>query len=187
MKKILFIVAALSANSVVADEYQEFTQQSQVAIKEFSGSLKGSLVTAMKSAGPVEAINVCNEVAPTIARELSKKYGMEIARTSLKVRNHTNAPDSWEENVLNIFEKRKLDGEPIKTLTFSEIITADGSQEMRMMKAIPTGEVCLLCHGRNIADPVQASLNKLYPNDQATGFSLGDIRGAFTIRQISHP
>ena len=149
--------------------------------------MKGSLVAAMKSSGPVGAINVCNNVAPTIASELSKKYGIEIARTSLKVRNPDNAPDNWEENVLNAFEKRKLEGEMVKTITFSEIVTEDGSQEMRMMKAIPTGEVCLICHGSNIAEPVQASLDKLYPDDQATGFSLGDIRGAFTVRKKSNP
>lgn len=187
MKKILIIAAALSANSVIADEYQEFTQQSQAAIKEFAGTLKGALVASMKSSGPVEAINVCNMVAPTIASELSKKYGMEIARTSLKVRNPDNAPDLWEKDVLNSFEKRKLAGEPVKTLSFSERISEDGKQEMRMMKAIPTGKVCLICHGSNIAEPVQASLNKLYPDDQATGFALGDIRGAFTVRKIYTP
>jgi uncharacterized protein DUF3365 len=187
MEKILLIAAALSANPVIADEYQEFTQQSQAAIKEFAGTLKEALVSSMKSSGPVEAINVCNKVAPTIASELSKKYGMEIARTSLKVRNPNNAPDHWEETVLNAFEQRKLEGETVKTLSLSEITTEDGSQEMRMMKAIPTGEVCLICHGSNIAEPIQASLDKLYPDDQATEFSLGDIRGAFTVRENYTP
>ncbi len=188
MKKILLIAIALSANSVIAADHQEFSQQSQAAIKEFSGTLKGALVASMKSSGPVEAINVCNKVAPTIASELSKKYGMEIARTSLKVRNPDNTPDLWEKNVLNAFEKRKLEGESVKTLSFSERIAEDdGKQEMRMMKAIPTGEVCLICHGSNISEPVQASLDKLYPDDQATGFSLGDIRGAFTVRKTYTP
>jgi len=187
MKKILLIAVILSSSSVIADEHQEFTLQSQAAIKEFASTLKGSLVAAMKSSGPVGAINVCNNVAPTIASELSKKYDMKIARTSLKVRNPDNAPDNWEKHVLKTFEERKSEGESVKTLTFSEKITGDGSQEMRMMKAIPTGEVCLICHGSNITEPVQASLDKLYPDDQATGFSLGDIRGAFTVRKKSNP
>ena len=88
MKKILLIAAALSANSVIADEYQEFTQQSQAAIKEFAGTLKGALVASMKSSGPVEAINVCNMVAPTIASELSKKYGMELKHDAAAVMTH---------------------------------------------------------------------------------------------------
>jgi hypothetical protein len=187
MKNTVFlscVFLSLASQIVIAQEKQEqFEQQSKIAIKEFSTTLKGALVTAMKSGGPTEAINVCNQVAPTIAASLSEKYGFDIARTSLKVRNPDNKADCWERKVLNQFEKRKQAGEEIKTLTFSEKVTSGDNQELRMMKAIPTGAVCLKCHGSNIADPVQTSLSKLYPEDQATGFSLGDIRGAFTIRK----
>jgi len=183
MKKILFLVFTILSTNALADGHQQFTQQSQAAIKEFAGTLKGSLVAAMKSGGPIEAITVCNQVAPVIAAELSEKYGMEIARTSLKVRNQNNKPDAWEKEVLTQFEQLKKNGDPVQSLAFSEIINADKGQEMRMMKAIPTGKVCLTCHGSNIEESVQKRLHELYPEDQATGFKLGDIRGAFTIRQ----
>lgn len=186
MKQLLCLLVtalALSSHSVFADEQQAFQQQSKAAIKEFATSLKSALVSAMKSGGPTEAIQVCNLMAPAIASSLSEKHGLEIARTSIKVRNQDNKADCWEKKVLQQFEDRKQAGEAVKTLTFSEKVTSDDGQEMRMMKAIPTGEVCLKCHGSNIAEPVQASLNELYPDDQATGFALGDIRGAFTIRQ----
>ncbi|MBL1319505.1 MAG: DUF3365 domain-containing protein [Methylophaga sp.] len=186
MKKLVclsFTLLTLVSFSVVADEQKEFQIQSKAAIKEFASTLKGALVSAMKSGGPTEAIQVCNQVAPAIAATLSEKYGFEIARTSLKVRNPDNKADCWERKVLNQFEKRKQAGEEVKTLTFSETVTSDDGQEMRIMKAIPTGAVCLKCHGSNIAEPVQTSLSELYPEDQATGFSLGDIRGAFTIRK----
>lgn len=180
MKKVIIasLLLALTPHVSMADELQDFNQQSKMAIKEFAGTLKGALVSAMKSGGPVEAIKVCNQVAPEIAQTLSKKYDLTIARTSLKVRNPNNSPDAWETTVLNKFETRKANGEAVKTLTFSKTVD---SQQMRMMKAIPTGQVCLTCHGSDITEPVQASLNTLYPNDQATGFALGDIRGAFSI------
>lgn len=180
MKKIIItsLLLALTPYTAMADDLQEFNQQSKMAIKEFAGTLKGALVSAMKSGGPIEAINVCNQVAPKIAQTLSEKYDLTIARTSLKVRNPNNSPDEWEKTVLNQFKTRKADGEDVKTLIFSEAV---GTQQMRMMKAIPTGKVCLTCHGSNIAESVQTSLNKLYPDDQATGFSLGDIRGAFSV------
>lgn len=186
MKKIIItsLLLVLTPYTASADDLQEFNQQSKMAIKEFAGSLKGALVSAMKSGGPVEAISVCNQVAPKIAQSLSEKYDLTIARTSLKVRNPNNSPDVWEMDVLNQFETRKANGEAIKTLAFSDAVS---SQEMRMMKAIPTGKVCLTCHGSNIAESVQTSLNTLYPDDQATGFSLGDIRGAFSVsKTIKH-
>jgi hypothetical protein len=40
-----------------------------------------------------------------------------------------------------------------------------------------------MCHGSNIASPIAAKINKLYPNDKATGFKLGDLRGAFSITE----
>ncbi len=187
MKNLIITSCALFSlisQSVIANEQQQFQQQSKTAIKEFASTLKGALVSAMKSGGPTEAIKVCNEVAPTIAATLSDKYGFEIARTSLKVRNPTNKADLWEQQVLTQFEQRKQSGEAVKKLVFSEkTVNSKGQEELRMMKAIPTGKVCLTCHGSNIAEPVQASLDKLYPEDQATGFDLGDIRGAFTIRK----
>ena len=53
------------------------------------------------------------------------------------------------------------------------------------MKAIPTGGLCLQCHGTAIAPPVAEKLAELYPGDKATGFEQGDLRGAFVItRQL---
>ena len=185
MKKLLLLGLVLLSSSAIADGHQQFTQQSQAAIKEFASTLKSSLVAAMKSGGPIEAITVCNQVAPVIATELSKKYSLDIARTSLKVRNPNNQADDWEKDVLTQFEQLKENGDPVQSLVFSEIVNADKGQEMRMMKAIPTGKVCLTCHGSNIDQSVQKRLDELYPNDQATGFELGDIRGAFTVRKIT--
>jgi len=184
MKIIVFtIIALLSAQATYADEFDSFTQQAQSAIKEFSTALKASLTTAMVSGGSVEAITVCNNTAPAIAAELSKKYAMDIARTSLKVRNPENAPDDWETEVLNDFEKRKKQGEQINTLTFKTIENTEQGQQMRMMKAIATDKVCLICHGTKISEHTQAVLDKYYPDDQATGYKLGDIRGAFSIQK----
>ncbi len=184
MKKILFLLAIALSSSAIAHEHEQFTQEGKAAIKEFAGTLKGALVSAMKSGGPIEAINVCNEVAPTISAVLSKKYGFEIARTSLKVRNPNNAADNWEKEILYQFEASKQQGEEIKTLFVSEATTQNETSELRMMKAIPTGAICLTCHGTNIEPTIQTKLDELYPEDQATGFKLGDIRGAFTLRKV---
>ncbi len=49
------------------------------------------------------------------------------------------------------------------------------------MKAIPTGPLCLACHGETLAAPVAEKIGELYPADKATGFREGDIRGAFVV------
>ncbi len=50
------------------------------------------------------------------------------------------------------------------------------------MKAIPIQEPCMLCHGEVLSSAVKEKINDLYPQDQATGYTLGQIRGAFTIK-----
>jgi len=102
-----------------------------------------------------------------------------LSRVSLKNRNPENAPNEWQTSVLEDFEDRKAAGSDVGSIAWSETVTVDGEQEFRFMKAIPTAAVCLTCHGTNLAPEVSQALAELYPQDLATGFSEGDIRGAF--------
>jgi hypothetical protein len=158
-------------------------EESREVVKDFMQQLKAALQQAMKEGGPVNAIAVCNEKAPQIAERMSATSGWEVGRTSLKVRNPSNAPDEWERAVLESFETRKAQGEPAAKLEHYEIAEQDGQAVFRYMKAIPTGQLCVICHGENLSEPVKAKLDALYPQDRARGFQVGDIRGAFSIVQ----
>ena len=150
--------------------------------KEFAGQLQSELKTAIETGGPVEAISVCKTRAPAIAAELSESSGWEVGRVSLKTRNTTlGTPDAWEMQVLESFETRLADGQPIDTLARAEVVEDEQGRAFRFMKAIPTAELCLACHGEHIAEPVLQALDEHYPDDRARGFKVGDIRGAFTL------
>lgn len=187
MRSLALILALVMTGAVSAEEekaaQQTFEKDAQAAIKELATSLKSSLLAAMGDGGPAEAVSVCNLIAPSLAAEISKKYGLEIGRTSLKVRNPANEADAWETDVLQRFETRLAGGEAIQKLTFKEKVETASGNQWRMMKAIPTDKVCLSCHGSKIAEPVQARIDTHYPDDMATGFKLGDIRGAFTVKR----
>jgi len=183
MKRILVLCFMALPFVAAADDLQSRQQASAAAIKEFGGKLKGELERAMKEGGPAQAIEVCNKVAPNIALEQSQKTGWKVGRTSLKNRSGANAPDAWETRVLQAFEERKAKGEAVDNLAFSEVVEQDGKKAFRFMKAIPTGEVCLKCHGEAIDPDIAGKIDTLYPGDKARGFRLGDIRGAFTITQ----
>ncbi len=187
MKKhlIAMLLCAIPAIQVAAADTPEMEQrikESRAVLKAFAAELKGELKNALDKGGPLQAITVCSTVAPTIAREQSRKHGWQIGRTSLKPRNPDNAPDDWEKKVLERFESRKSAGENPRRMEHAEIIEQNGKRVFRYMKAIPTAEKpCLLCHGSHIEPDIAAALDKLYPKDQARGFKAGDIRGAFTI------
>lgn len=153
-------------------------------IKQFFTQLKGELQKAMKEGGPVHAIGVCNEKAPEIADDISEKTGWYVARTSLKPRAPTNSPLPWEKKVLEEFEAKKAAGADVKAIDYSDVVEEDGKKVFRYMKAIPTGKICLKCHGgAEVSPEVEKKLHELYPSDKARGFKAGDIRGAFVLKK----
>jgi len=188
MKRFIFSIALSSlilSHFAVADGYDINTKKAtyRSAIKELGSTLKSELMTAMKAGGAVKALGVCHTKAPEIRTKVSEKVGLNITRTTLKPRNANNAPAGWEELVLKQFEERRAAGENPKTLEYFEMIEKDGQRQLRYMKAIRTGAPCLTCHGSEIEPAIQDKLKELYPEDKATGFKAGDLRGAFSITE----
>tara|TARA_B110000116_G_scaffold255873_1_gene254582 strand:- start:23 stop:592 length:570 start_codon:yes stop_codon:yes gene_type:complete len=182
---ILRIITALFifSNLSYADDRLIYEKEAKAAIKELAISLKKSLKTVLKGSGPIAAVEYCNIAALDITDRVSLDKGITLKRTSLKVRNIANVASSWEKNILNKFEKRKVLGESIGTIDYQEVYLDNNNKPFfRYMKAMPTGEVCLTCHGSNIKKPLQIIINELYPEDKAYGFKIGDIRGAFAIQ-----
>ena len=176
---LLAVISCITGAAAGADPRID---EARTIVKEFAGALQSELQAAMKAGGPVQAVNVCHNRAPAIAAELSDKYGWQVERTSLRRRNADNTPDVWESETLQQFEVRKSAGEPAAQLEFAAPVMIDGTQGFRYMKAIPTQAICLTCHGGDSVPPaVAAEIDRYYPDDQARGFSEGDLRGAFSL------
>ena len=47
--------------------------------------------------------------------------------------------------------------------------------------------LCLTCHGAALSPDVEAALAESYPEDHATGYSAGDLRGAFVVERVIAP
>jgi len=183
-KGLLLSVSALMLSApLYAGDLDKRAADARKVIKEFATTLKGEMKAGMKAGGPTNAIKVCNLRATHVAIDSSAKSGWDVERTSLKVRNHMNDPDAWEKAVLLKFEERKKAGEDVKKMDFYEVVDRYGEKQFRYMKAIPTGPICLQCHGEKLDVAVIMRLNTLYSDDKARGYKLGDIRGAFTLSQ----
>lgn len=164
--------------SSAAPDKAALTEQAKNAAQKLGGTLKGELEAAMKTGGPLAALSICNLKAPEIAKAVSTESGMQVSRISLKNRNPVmGQANEWQIQVLNDFEARKAKGEAADTLAYAEVV----GNEYRFMKAIPTGAACLNCHGTEVKPEVLTRINELYPNDKATGYKEGDIRGAFVV------
>ena len=175
---IAVLVLAISGCMAVRADDPRLVQ-SRALVDRFAQSLQAELKSGLADGGPAAAITVCKDRAPQIASELSRMSGAKVSRTSLRYRNPANAPEPWQAVVLRDFE------------TQADILAADAPLEYfdagtdgsaQYLRAIPTGGVCLACHGAAVSVGVQESLEAHYPHDLAVGYALGDIRGAFSVR-----
>lgn len=157
---------------------QSNEQQASDLARQFVGRLKPQLKKAMNDGGPGNAIEVCAHIAPGIADSLSAESGWQVKRVSLKSRNASRAePDKWEQNVLFEFNRRQAAGESAADIYFGEVVHG----RYRYMQAQGVEPVCLVCHGKGLSDEVEATLEQYYPDDWATGYSLGQVRGAISL------
>lgn len=147
-------------------------------VQKFAGTMKPLLKETIRSKGLSRAISVCAEEAPKIADRLSRETGWTIRRVSLNPRNRKTAtPDPFEKKVLEQFDQRRDRGESAERMTHAE---RTGTR-FRFMKAQGVGGICLGCHGQKLNARVRAAINKHYPEDIATGYSIGEIRGAVSL------
>jgi hypothetical protein len=135
--------------------------------------------------GPAAAIGACNEQAPKMAQAASQQTGWAIRRVSLRHRNPKAVPDAWERETLQDFDRRAAAGEPAQKLERAELVTENGRAMQRYMRALPVQELCTSCHGpaEQLDAAVTARLKALYPDDRGTGYTVGDIRGAITLKR----
>lgn len=165
MRKLIALALLLTLGC--SDGSEQAQRQATEAFKQFGGQLKQELQTALESGGPVQAIEVCRERAPQIAEQ----QPLEMGRSSHGLRNPDNKPDP---GVADYLQRHANAAEaPVETMAAGD--------HWLVIAPIETQPMCLTCHG----DPVtftpelKAALAENYPEDQATGFKAGDLRGVF--------
>ncbi len=181
-QRIALLLLGMVMPPAMADD---LTVAARATASELIQRLGTVLKKEMAAGGPDQAIAVCRDIAPGLAGELSRKTGARVSRVSLKTRNPLlGKPDAWEQQVLAEFDQQAMQGVKPETLERSEMVSEPLGRFFRYMKAIPVQPLCLTCHGTadSIPDPVKARLAADYPHDRATGYTLGQIRGAVTIK-----
>lgn len=181
----LSLAFAIAAAPAFATDEAKLLEEARGVASSIPPKLLTVLEEEIKKGGPEGAIGVCREKAPAMAKAASEKTGWAIRRVSLKNRNPKAVPDAWEEAVLKDFDKRTAAGEKPTGLEKGEVVTVDGKKMYRYMKALPTQDLCLQCHGTpdRISPATQAKLKELYPNDKGVGYGPAEIRGAITIKK----
>lgn len=159
--------------------------EARAIASELIQKLGAELRKAVAESGPEGAISVCRDVAPRLASELSRRTGWRVARVSLRTRNPLiGQPDAWEQQVLLDFDRAAASGETPEALTRAESVSEPAGRYFRYMKALPVQPLCLTCHGTeaSLSPALRARLALDYPHDLATGYNVGQNRGAVSIK-----
>jgi len=143
----------------------------------FAGELKEELMKSLGEGSSVNAIEVCQIKAPKISQIFSIN-GVKIKRVAERYRNLDNRATAEQLEILAGFAD---------TLTAPEFVgewtRSDTSETYHYYKPIYTQPICLNCHGglQTLSPGVIDAVRKHYPNDKATGFKVGELRGMFVV------
>jgi hypothetical protein len=157
-----------TAAAVSADD----KQRAAALIAELKKSLLGAVTQAMGQGIPA-AIATCHTEAPSLTAAVSRE-GAVVGRMTRKPRNPANAATGWQAEALSQFEKLVAEGQPLAGQSIARRLP-DG--RVGYAEPLAIAEVCLVCHGSQLGDDVRAALAERYPDDQATGYALGELRG----------
>lgn len=153
-------------------------EQSRATVQALAAGLSSELQAAMQSGGPAAAIEVCRAMAQPITENIrDESPAYEVSRVALRYRNPVNAPDDQSESVLHTWL-----GELEREQAIQPVVTRQEASVI-VHHPIRLQANCLLCHGDPETFPTEVTqaIQTSYPDDRATGFEVGDLRGAFRI------
>jgi hypothetical protein len=161
---------AVSVQSVPPVDAQQVRERATAALLPFKQQLMQALQGGMQQ-GVENAIDVCRLEAPAIAAAVSGE-GIEIGRSSHRLRNPANAPTDWQQQAIDHY----LGSEDREAMVIEL-----GNSRVGYAEPIITAPMCLACHGSELSGEVTQALSVHYPDDQATGFAADDLRGIFWV------
>jgi len=163
-------------------QFEQALLEARQLSKELAEKVRGLLLQEIDRGGFVNAARVCSELAQEITQQFNKRTGYYARRVSLRYRNPKNIPDDYERRKLEEFDfltrEKRLGNE------YKEVVKEGDQEYLRYMRPLVAIPLCLVCHGpkENIPSEIKTILAEKYPGDRATGFLVGDVRGAISVK-----
>ncbi len=150
-------------------------------------SLSSKLGQAVQEGGISYALQFCNVEALPITDSLSAHHSVELRRASHRPRNPANRADSLEMKTIRSYLSQLEDQGPGRDEDQKELkprIYKDKEQIIYHAPIMINKGLCLNCHGSEGAQIQEKNLElirQLYPDDEATGFEIGELRGIWSV------
>jgi len=169
---VVVVAGFLLRPGTEADEDPVWVETAQAVVLPFKQRLMAALKEGLAQ-GPEAAIDACRIEAPRIADALASPT-VRVGRTSHRLRNPANAPKPWMLPILQELRDTAPGERPYR-------IVRMGDDWIGYAEPIYMQPLCLTCHGSDLSASLRDRLDAAYPQDQATGFAVGDFRGIFWV------
>ena len=155
-------------------------EKGQVIAAQAFGVLSSQLGKAVAQAGLTNAITFCSVHGIAITSSVGVTNQVELRRVTQQPRNPQNRADTNELALIQRFQAQLAGGvspKPIVTTNRGGHLTCYAPIVLKL-------PLCLSCHGQPGADinaDVMDLLKQNYPQDEATGFRMGQLRGLWRV------
>lgn len=188
LSKLFIIIALMVLSScqnrpkpnLSPEETARYLEKGKTIVQESFKALSGQLAAAMQNGGVQNAVSYCNLKANPITDSLSRAYNVTISRVTLRPRNQSNLADSNDSDILGDYLKVLSAGEAMQP--FVQSTSRDDIVFYAPITII--SPLCLKCHGEvgsDISIEDYELIGSLYPEDQATGYSMQELRGLWKV------
>lgn len=169
-----FILMCISCSSNT--DREKYMERGRAVSVEAQKALIGKLHAQLEEGGANKALEYCNLNALNLTQEVASKHSVGLSRIAVRNRNPENATrDARELELMEYYQNPDL-----RSDTLIQSATA-----LIYYKPIPMGmPTCLYCHGtpyKDIDSSTVTLIKQLYPEDKATGFEMGELRGMWRI------
>lgn len=170
---------SVKKNQLSPEQQAEFIAKGKRITMLSAKALSGEVMKALQDGGVQHAVDYCHLQANPITDSISKVYEAEISRISDKFRNPANKPGELDLTVIEAYKKQLSEGQELQPhleLTSDQVIFYS--------PILLLNPACLQCHGEPASTMEQENyelIKSRYPEDLATGYKLGDLRGVWKI------
>jgi len=169
-----------SPASLTPVQMAKATERGKAIVAETFGLLSSNLQSSIVSGGVSNALPYCSLAASPLTASMAQKHGVSLRRFTHKPRNPAGMADVVELGLLDQFRKALAFTNTVPPVV---AILEPGTVTF-VAPIVLNNPMCLNCHGepdKDIKPENIAIIRGLYPRDQATGFRLGELRGAWRI------
>lgn len=162
------------------EEQQTYMDKGNDITQKAFKLLGKNLISQMQQGGPSQALPFCNVQAIPLTEIIATQEKVQLKRVSRMYRNSANKPNATELHVISDYESDLLRGKKL-----APVLISSPEGKPQFFAPIFINKKCLACHGvihSQVSKKTDSLIKALYPNDLATGYKVGDLRGIWSVQ-----